>query len=334
LTATGGATPYTWTLTSGTLPAGLTLNSSTGQISGTPTAAANTTALTFKVTDSGSPAQTANVSLTLTIAPATLTITMLSLPNGQVGTAYSQRLTATGGTTPYTWTLTSGAFPGGLTVNSSTGLISGTPTAAANATAIIFKVTDSSSPAQATNVSLTLTIAPATLTITTLSLSSGQVGTAYSQTLAASGGTIPYTWSLTSGTLPGGLTLNSSTGLLSGTPTAAANGAALTFKVTDSTTSTAQTETASFTITIVSGTGYSVMLTWAASSSSATTGYNVYRSSVSGSGYAKINSAPVSGLTYTDTTVVGGQTYYYAVTAVDSGGDESGLSADVQEVVP
>src|ERR1019366_7722010 len=118
-------------------------NPSTGLISGTPTAVANATALTFKVTDSGSPAQTANVSLTLTIASTTLKITTASLANGQVGTPYSQTLAATGGTVPYTWSLASGTLPGGLTLNPSTGLISGTPTAVANATALTFKVTDS-----------------------------------------------------------------------------------------------------------------------------------------------------------------------------------------------
>jgi fibronectin type 3 domain-containing protein len=127
------------------------------------------------------------------------------------------------------------------------------------------------------------------------------------------------------------LTLDSSTGLISGTPIAAANATALTFKVTDSTTPTAQTNTASFTITMTS---YSVSLSWAASASSTTWGYNVYRSNVSGSGYTKINLSPVSGLTYTDTIVVSGQTYYYVVTAVDSIGDESAFSNQIQKVIP
>jgi hypothetical protein len=95
----------------------------------------------------------------------TLKITTTLLASGQVGTAYSQTLTATGGTTPYTWTLTSGTLPSGLTLNSSTGLISGTPTAAANATALTFKVTDSSSKARRTYISLKMTIAPAMLTM-------------------------------------------------------------------------------------------------------------------------------------------------------------------------
>ena len=205
LAATGGTTPYTWSLTSGTLPAGLTLNATTGAITGTPTASANATSLTFKVTDSSSPVQTKSVTLSLTISAATLSITTTSLPGGQVGTAYSTTLAATGGTTPYTWSLTSGTLPAGLTLNATTGAITGTPTAIANATSLTFKVTDSGSPVQTKSVTLSLTISAATLSITTTSLPGGQVGTAYSATLAATGGTTPYTWSLTSGTLPAGL---------------------------------------------------------------------------------------------------------------------------------
>ncbi len=255
LAATGGIAPYTWALSLGTLPGGLTLNPSTGLISGTPTAIANATPLAFKVSDSSSPAQTTNVNLTLTISSPVLTITKTSLASGQVGTGYSQTLTATGGTAPYTWALSLGTLPGGLTLNSSTGLISGTPTAVVNATPLAFEVADSSSPTQTTSVSLTLTIFSATLTITTASLANGQVGTGYAQTLTATGGTAPYTWALSLGTLPGGLTLNSSTGLISGTPTAVANGTALAFKVADSSSPT-QTTSVSLTLTI-----FSAMLT-------------------------------------------------------------------------
>src|ERR1019366_239732 len=97
---------YTWQVTAGTLPAGLSLNASTGLISGTPNTPMTATPLTFKVTDSGSSAQTASASFNLTIAPPVLTVTTTSLANGVVGTAYSQTLQAAGGITPYTWQLT------------------------------------------------------------------------------------------------------------------------------------------------------------------------------------------------------------------------------------
>ena len=187
--------------------------------------------------------------------PAALAITTTSLPSGQVGTAYSATLAASGGTSPYAWSLTSGTLPGGLTLNASTGAISGIPTATANGTALTFMVTDSSSPAQSKSVNLTLTIvSPATLAITTTSLPSGQVGTAYSATLAATGGTSPYAWSLTSGTLPAGLTLNAATGAISGTPTATANATALTFMVTDSSVP-AQSKSVNLTLTIAAPSG-------------------------------------------------------------------------------
>ena len=218
LVATGGTTPFTWTLTSGSLPGGLTLNASSGLISGTPLAAATNTRFTVQVKDSGTPPETAGGGLQITIADATpLAITNTSLPSGAVGTAYSQTLTATGGAGPYTWQLTSGTLPTGLTLNAA-GLISGTPSVPVAAAPLTFKVTDSSSPAQTVSANLTLTIAPAILTITTTSLPNGQVGVAYSQTLAATGGTGALTWQLTNGTLPDGLTLNTSSGLISGTP--------------------------------------------------------------------------------------------------------------------
>ena len=246
LAATGGTTPYTWSLTSGTLPAGLSLSAS-GVISGTPTAAVNAASLTFKVTDSGQPAQSQSATLTLTITAAAPVITTTSLPNGQVGTAYSAMLAATGGTTPYTWSLTSGTLPAGLSLSAS-GVISGTPTATVNAASLTFKVTDSGQPAQSQSATLTLTITAAAPVITTTSLPNGQVGTAYSAALAATGGTTPYTWSLTSGTLPAGLSLSAS-GVISGTPTATVNAASLTFKVTDSG-QPAQSQSATLTLTI------------------------------------------------------------------------------------
>jgi len=183
--------------------------------------------------------------------PTPLAISTTSLPSGQVGAAYSTTLGASGGTTPYTWTLTSGTLPVGLALNASSGAVAGTPTATASNLALTFQVKDSGSPAQAKSVILTLTISPAlpTLVITTASLPNGQVGSPYSTTLAATGGTKPYTWTTTSGTLPAGLALNASTGAITGTPTATATNAALTFQVKDSG-SPPQTKTASLMLTI------------------------------------------------------------------------------------
>src|SRR6266404_2191366 len=249
LSATGATAPYAWSLTSGTLPTGLTLNAATGAITGTPTVVVTSTPLTFKVTDSSTPAASQSANLTLTISSAALVITTSSLPNGHVGSAYSTTLAAIGGKTPYIWSITSGTLPAGLSLNASTGALTGTSTATVTGTPLTFKVTDSSIPALSQTANLTLTIAPATLVITTNSLPNGQVGSTYSTTLASSGGTSPYTWGVTSGTLPAGLALNASSGTITGTPTSAVNGTPLTFKVTDSSNPT-MSQSVSLTITI------------------------------------------------------------------------------------
>ena len=250
LAATGGAAPYTWSITVGTLPAGLAINASTGVISGTP-AGTGTANFTVQVTDSESPAVSKTKALSITIASATLTITTASLSNGQQGVAYSQTLTATGGATPDTWSITVGTLPAGLAINASTGVISGTPTGTGTANFTV-QVTDSESPAVSKTKALSITIASSTLTITTASLSNGQQGTAYSQTLTATGGVTPYSWSITVGTLPAGLSINAATGVISGTPTATGT-SSFTVQVTDSA-SPAQSRTANLSITI-NGTG-------------------------------------------------------------------------------
>ena len=298
LAATGGVSPYTWSLTSGTLPAGLTLNASTGAITGTPSAAVASTPLTFKVTDSSSPALTQTANLTLTISPASLVISTSSLPNGQTGVAYSATLAASGGASPYTWSLTSGTLPAGLTLNASTGAITGTPSAAVASTPLTFKVTDSSSPALTQTANLTLTISPVSLVISTSSLPNGQTGVAYSSALAATGGVSPYTWSLTSGTLPAGLTLNASTGAITGTPSAAVASTPLTFKVTDSS-SPALTQTANLTLTITQQAAPSIsVLTY--HNDNLRTGQNVNETiltttNVNSSKFGKLFSLPVDG---------------------------------------
>jgi len=244
LAASGGRTPYTWTRSSGTLPAGLSLSSS-GVISGTPTTA-GTSSFTVMATDSSSPTASATRSLSITTAaaPAVLTITTTSLSGATVGTAYSRTLTAAGGRTPYTWTRSSGTLPAGLSLSSS-GVISGTPTTAGTSSFTV-RVTDSSSPTVSATRSLSITTATAAapLSITTSSLAGGTVGTSYSRTLAATGGVTPYTWSY-SGTPPPGIVVTSA-GAVSGTPTTAGT-YSFTVRVADSR-STAATKALSLTI--------------------------------------------------------------------------------------
>ena len=146
-----------------------------------------------------------------------------------VGVSYSQALAASGGAGPYTWSIASGTLPAGISLNASTGVISGSPTAAGTAS-ITFVVTDSVGNIGSESISIIINAAPS---ITTTSLASGDVGIPYSQALTASDGTGPYTWSMASGTLPAGISLNASSGVISGSPTAAGT-ASITFVVTDS----------------------------------------------------------------------------------------------------
>ncbi len=153
-------------------------------------------------------------------ATASLELSTTQVPSGIAGNVYSTYLAATGGTGAYTWSITSGALPRGLTLAASTGMISGTPVASGTSSFTI-RVTDSGKPAQSVSAVESIAVAASganSLTITTLSLPSGAEGTAYARTLQASGGTPAYTWSITSGSLPAGLTLAATTGVISGTP--------------------------------------------------------------------------------------------------------------------
>jgi hypothetical protein len=255
------------------------------------------------------------------------------LANAQVGINYEESVKATGGVQPYQWSIASGRLPSGLSLKAASGMLSGTPSQGGQFDFSV-QVSDSSSPKPQTVMkALTLTVLAFALQINSGALPNGQVGVPFQASVSGTGGVTPYTWSISSGALPSGLTLNSSNGAISGTSALSAS-STFNVTVTDSTTPTPQTSTASFTITVTSGIRHSVLMTWATSPSSAESGYNVYRSSVSGSGYALINSTPVSGLTYTDATVVNGQTYYYVLTAVDSSGDESVFSQEIQEDIP
>src|SRR4029078_9814438 len=111
----------------GTLPAGLSLNTNTGAITGTPSTAGISN-FTLRVADAGT--QVATQALSIAVVPAPLVITTSSLPGGTVGAAYSQSAVATGGTTPYTWSVSVGTLPAGLSLNTNTGAITGTPSAA------------------------------------------------------------------------------------------------------------------------------------------------------------------------------------------------------------
>ncbi|MCI0370337.1 MAG: putative Ig domain-containing protein, partial [candidate division NC10 bacterium] len=237
LAATGGTTPYTWSLASGTLPPGLSLSGG-GVLSGTPTTAGSFS-FTVRVTDSASATDTQPLSLTVSAPP---NITTTSLPPGTVGAPYSRTLAATGGTTPYTWSLAAGSLPAGLSLSGG-GVLSGAPSTAGTSNFTV-RVTDSVGASDTQVLSLTIN-PPPPLNITTTSLPAGTVGAPYSQTLAATGGMAPYTWSLSSGTLPSGLGLSPG-GVLGSSPTTAGT-YTFTVQVSDSVGGT-DTQTLSLTV--------------------------------------------------------------------------------------
>jgi len=257
IAATGGHGTYTFTIVTpgtGTLPAGLNLSTS-GYITGTPTGPNGPSTFTVQVSDQSNPVQTATASFSLTVnLPLAPTISPASLPNGTVGTSYNQTLTVSGGHAPFTFSVSGGALPAGLTLSpltptsGTTATISGQPTTQQSNVAFTILVTDSSNPAQTGSQGYTVTIAVALpLGITTTLLPSGVVNTFYTTTLTAVGGTAPLTWSNT-GTLPAGLSLNSSTGVISGTPTTAGTWS-FTVQVADSTMPTALTATQGLSLT-------------------------------------------------------------------------------------
>jgi hypothetical protein len=248
LTASGGATPYAWTLDSGTLPAGLNL-APDGTIGGTPSGPAGTSTFTVRVADS-TPA-TPDATKTLTIVVDTHpTISGPSSATFVTGQAKSVGFTSTGSPTP---TLSeSGALPAGVTftpgpIGSGTGTLGGTAAAGTHGTYVVTISASNGVGAPAT-LTFTLTVVEP-LVITTNALPDGTVGTPYSASLGATGGTPAYTWSLASGSLPSGLSL-APDGTISGTPTGPRGTSTFTVQVTDHTSPDPLTSTRALSILI------------------------------------------------------------------------------------
>jgi PKD repeat protein len=207
-----GTTPITYAIASGTIPGGLTL-SSAGVLSGTPSGAGAYN-FTVRATNSGGFDDQA-FSGTISASSIAPTITTTALNTLTVGTVFSQTLSATG-TVPLTWTLSSGSLPAGILLTSNTGVLSGTPTTAGAYNFTITATNSAGSDQQLyTGAVVSAAVAP---TITTATLNTLSQNTAFSQTLSATG-TTPITWGIISGGIPG-IALNTSSGTLSGTPTA------------------------------------------------------------------------------------------------------------------
>ena len=267
ITASGGTGPYTFARSSGTLPAGLTLTSG-GVLSGTPTTAST---YNFSVTATDSASNTGTRAYSVAIASSggtsTLTLSPTTLPGGTVGTRYVQTITASGGSgSGYQYSLTSGSLPPGLALRTLSGRVVGTPTASGSYS---FRVTATDSASNSGSRAYTIAISggSSTITLSPTSLPGGTVGSVYSQTISASGGSSPYTFAKSSGTLPAGLTLNS-TGVLSGTPTTAAT-YSFTVQATDS---ASNSGSRAYSVTIGASSSTCSGVTFAVNDTSATEG--------------------------------------------------------------
>jgi hypothetical protein len=198
----------------------------------------------FKLQDSKGESIQKALSITVNISPTPLAILTTSLDTRTINQPYADALGGTGGTTPYRWGLKAGSpgLPDGLTLNAEDGGIRGTPTATSNATHT-FTLTDATSLTVEKSLQLSINAIPLLITDPP-SLPQGTVDQPYSASLAASGGTGSYTWSVNP-PLPNGLQFNVvSPGTISGTPQAGTEGTTNhTFTVTDQTPPAAQTTT-------------------------------------------------------------------------------------------
>ena len=247
IAASGGIGPYSYALT-GTLPAGVTFNTATGTLSGTPTATGNFV-ISVTATDTGASGAggpfTVTGNYTLAIAAPTITVSPAALPAATAGQAYSATLSAAGAVGPYRYSLTSGALPTGITL-SAAGQLAGTATASGS---FAFTVGVLDANGQSGNAALVLNVAVPTLTLTPATLPAAFQGIVYSQPLTVNGGVAPYSFVVSSGALPAGLTLNPATGAIGGTPSASGP-ATFAITVTDSTSGTRATLTATYTLQV------------------------------------------------------------------------------------
>ncbi|WP_047304919.1 autotransporter domain-containing protein [Pseudomonas fluorescens] len=211
LSASGGAAPYSYTITAGTLPTGLSLSTSSGAISGTPSAS-GTFNMTVTATDANSATGSQAYSITIgALAP--------------VAGAVSATVAANSSANPITLNISGGAATSVAvasaashgTATASGTSITYTPTAGFSGSDS-FTYTATNAGGTSSPATVTITVSAPTLVLTPASLGAGTAGSAYSATLSTTGGSAPYTYSISSGSLPAGLSLNTASGLISGTP--------------------------------------------------------------------------------------------------------------------
>jgi hypothetical protein len=211
--AVNGSLPLHWSI-SGNFPTGLSLDSASGQVSGSP-ADFGGFAYSISVSDSSPTVETDSGQGILNIAEQMQIVG--SLNPAYIGQPYNSGFFTIGGSYPYIWTLASGSLPPGLALATAGNLV-GTPTQLGTWT-FVLQVTDSGSPPYVLTRQVTLNVTPTLLSVLGNPLSPAPVNVLYHSQIPASGGTPPYFWSISSGRLPPGLNLDPATGYLDGTPT-------------------------------------------------------------------------------------------------------------------
>ena len=359
ISASRGCTPYKWAIASGALPAGVTSNVSSTTTSltlaGSPTTAA-TYSFAVKVTGCGG--HISQVSYKVIIqdtvvgyltAPSGLNLGSVTVGGSQtqalvVSNSGGLSLTISGASVSGTGFSVSGlTFPYTLPAGGSASLsVTFAPSTTGTDNATLSLSSNASDPSVGVSLTGNGTTSSGNLGVTPGSMSFGSVTVGTTQTqsgsVTASGGSVTLSAASSSNSVftLGGVTL----------PVTLAAGQSVPFTVTfaPTTSGTASANISFFTSTSTSalepanGSGaniqHTVDLSWNASTSTSITGYNVYRGALSGGPYSKINFALATSMSYSDSTVQSGQTYYYATTAVDTAGVESSYSNEVQVVVP
>jgi large repetitive protein len=211
LSATGGTAPYVWAVANGTLPTGVTLNTTTGALSGTATAIGNFN-FVAQVTDSR--AQAAQKVFTVTVNPLPLEIAISAQTSLVQGSSFNGQATATGGAQPYTWSIVAGVLPAGISLNATTGAIAGIPTAAGDF-AFTVEAKDAQGRTASRSFSIKVLHLPLAVESATASFEIMQ-GSTFAYQVKITGGTPSFSWSMASGSLPAGVALNPNTGVISG----------------------------------------------------------------------------------------------------------------------
>jgi len=285
-----GISPYTYSVSSGTLPTGITIDSATGLVSGIPTATQSVSNVVFRVTDSLGvvSSTTATVAFTIngTITATANSVTPVQTSQNVAITSFNPFASVAGGTLPYYYFVSSGVLPDRVTLDPTTGLVSGTPTQTYSTASVTFNVRDGggivASTTSTVSFTVNLTISSVAGATTTVSGYQNTAITSFNPFSSVTNGVAPYTYFVSSGVLPTGVIINSSTGQVTGTPTVTYATASVTFSVRDVNNATSSTtSTVSFTINVVTTATAGATTTVSGTQNVAITSFNPF-SSVTG----------------------------------------------------